>query len=214
MIDKNLFRNISYGMYLVTTKNNKNNGCIINTLTQITSENPLVSISLNKKNYTNTEIKESRKFAVSIISEETSNEIISTFGYKTGTEVDKFENVPFQEISNLPVITDKMTGYLICEVINIIDCETHDIFIARVVESAKTSNYQPMTYKHYHEVRKGTSPKNAPTFINEVKEDSYRCPICGYIHDNSVEPIKFEDLPEDWLCPLCKAPKKVFEKLN
>lgn len=214
MIDKKVFRNISYGMYLVTTNNNKINGCIINTLTQITSENPLISISLNKNNYTNEELKNSKRFAVSIISTDTDNEIIANFGYKTGKEVDKFENITYEEISNLPVITDKMTAYLICEVTNIIDCETHDVFIARVVEAKQLSTTEPMTYKYYHEVRKGTSPKNAPTFIEEVKEDAYRCPICGYIHDNAKEDVKFEDLNENWVCPLCKAPKKLFEKIN
>lgn len=213
MIDKNIFRNISYGMYLVTTKNTKNNGCIINTLTQITSENPIISISINKNNYTNNEIKESRKFAVSIISTNTDNDIITTFGYKTGNDTNKFENINYEEIESLPVLTDKMIGYLICDVINIVDCETHDIFIARVKEGKKLNDLEPMTYKYFHEVRKGTSPKNAPTFINEKKEDAYRCPICGYIHDNAKETIKFEDLSDDWVCPLCKAPKSVFEKI-
>lgn len=213
MIDKQVFRNISYGMYLVTTNNKKKNGCIINTLTQITSENPIISISINKNNFTNNEIKESKKFAVSILSVDTDSEVISNFGYKTGNEVDKFESVEYEEISNLPVITKNMVSYLICEVINVIDCETHDIFLGRVIETKNINNIEPMTYKYYHEVRKGTSPKNAPTFIEEKKEDAYRCPICGYIHDNAKEEIKFEDLSEDWVCPLCKAPKKVFEKI-
>ena len=99
MIDKQVFRNISYGMYLVTTNNKKKNGCIINTLTH-------------------NEIKESKKFAVSILSVDTDSEVISNFGYKTGNEVDKFESVEYEEISNLPVITKNMVSYLICEVIN------------------------------------------------------------------------------------------------
>ena len=213
MIDKQVFRNISYGMYLVTTNNKKKNGCIINTLTQITSENPIISISINKNNFTNNEIKESKKFAVSILSIDTDSEVISNFGYKTGNEVDKFESVEYEEISNLPVITKNMVSYLICEVINVIDCETHDIFLGRVIKTKNINNIEPMTYKYYHEVRKGTSPKNAPTFIEEKKEDAYRCPICGYIHDNAKETIKFEDLSDDWVCPLCKAPKSVFEKI-
>ena len=213
MIDKQVFRNISYGMYLVTTNNKKKNGCIINTLTQITSENPIISISINKNNFTNNEIKESKKFAVSILSVDTDSEVISNFGYKTGNEVDKFESVEYEEISNLPVITKNMVSYLICEVINVIDCETHDIFLGRVIKTKNINNIEPMTYKYYHEVRKGTSPKNAPTFIEEKKEDAYRCPICGYIHDNAKEEIKFEDLSEEWVCPLCKAHKKVFEKI-
>lgn len=214
-IDKKVFRNISYGMYLVTTNDHKKNGCIINTLTQITSENPLISISLNKDNYTNKELKNSKKFAVSIISEETDNQVIVNFGYKTGNEVDKFKNISYEEISDLPVVIDKMTDYLICEVINIVDCQTHDIFIAKVLESKHLNDLTPMTYKYYHEVRKGTSPKNAPTYISDTASTGcYRCKVCGYIYDNAKEKAKFEDLPDDWVCPICGESKDKFEKIN
>lgn len=214
-IEKTVFRNISYGMYLVTTNHHKKNGCIINTLGQITSEPPLISISLNKNNYTNEELKESKIFAISILSEETDNKIISNFGYKSGKDIDKFQNMEYEEISNLPVITDKMTDYLICEVVNILDCQTHDVFIAKVLEAKPLNNLVPMTYQYYHKVRKGTSPKNAPTYISESKEnDCYRCKVCGYIYDNSKEKIKFEELPEDWICPICGEPKEMFEKIN
>ncbi|MDD5888328.1 MAG: flavin reductase [bacterium] len=215
MIDTKVFRDISYGMYLVTTKNIKNSGCIINTLTQITSINPLISISLNKNNNTNQEIKQSKRFAVSIISENTPNDIITTFGYKSSKEINKFANIQEEEIASLPVITNNMCGYLICEVVDIIDCETHDLFIARVLETKKLSEEKAMTYKYYHEVRKGTSPKNAPTFIDELKNtDSYRCTVCGYIYDNTKEKVKFEDLPDDWVCPICGEPKSKFEKIK
>lgn len=215
-MNKKAFRNISYGMYLVTTNNRKKNGCIINTLTQITSENPLVSISLNKNNYTNEELKSSKKFAVSIISEEIDNEVITNFGYKTGKETDKFENIPYKEISELPVVVDKVTDYLICEVIDIVDCQTHDIFVAKVLEAEHLNDLVPMTYRYYHEVRKGTSPKNAPTYIidDAPSKDCYRCTICGYIYDNSKEKVRFEDLPDDWVCPICGESKDKFEKIK
>ena len=73
-----------------------------------------------------------------------------------------------------------------------------------------------MTYKYYHEVLRGTSPKNAPTYRKEVsseKESKYRCKICGYVYDDSKEDVKFENLPDDWKCPLCGAPKSMFEKI-
>ena len=214
-MNKEIFKDISYGMYLVTTidKDNKKVGCIINTLTQITSTNPIITISLNKDNYTNNAIKENKLFGVSILSINTDKELIGKFGYYSSRDVDKFKDIKYEEINNIPVITKNMVSYLICEVINVIDCETHDIFLGRVIKTKNINNIEPMTYKYYHEVRKGTSPKNAPTFIEEKKEDAYRCPICGYIHDNAKEEIKFEDLSEDWVCPLCKAPKKVFEKI-
>ena len=74
-----------------------------------------------------------------------------------------------------------------------------------------------MTYKYYHENLKGTSPKNAPTYIEETKttnSNQYRCNLCGYIYDDSKEKVKFEDLPENWKCPLCGAPKSQFTKIN
>lgn len=214
MINNEVFRDISYGMYLVSTKNdNFSSGCIINTLIQLTSQNPLIAISLNKNNATHDEILKSKRFAVSVLSEETNQEEIKTFGYFSSKDINKFENIKQEEIDNLPVVLEDISSYLICKVENIIDCETHDLFIGRVERTEKVSNKTPMTYKYYHENRKGTSPKNAPTFIDEKKEDAYRCTICGYIYDNANEEIKFEDLPDDWVCPRCGVGKELFEKI-
>lgn len=213
MIDNNVFRDVSYGMYLVSTKNETSSGCIINTLVQITSTNPLIAISLNKNNATHNEIVKSKRFAVSVLSEETNQEVIKTFGYFSSKDINKFDNVKYEEKDNLPVVLEDISSYLICKVENIIDCETHDIFIGRVELTEKVSNKIPMTYKYYHENRKGTSPKNAPTFIEEKKKDAYRCTVCGYIYDNEKEEIPFEELPDDWVCPRCGVGKELFEKL-
>ena len=220
-MDKTIFRDISYGMYIVTTKdkNNKNVGCVINTLTQITSDEPIISISLNKNNYTNKAIKDSKLFAISILSIDTKKEQIGTFGYHSSKDIDKFKDINYEITNNIPVINDNITGYLIVELINIIDCNTHDIFIAKVLDTKKISNIEPMTYKYYRENLKGTSPKNAPTYIEEEtnsKETThkYKCTICGYVYDDAKEKIKFEDLPEDWKCPLCGAYKSLFKKIN
>ena len=214
MIDNNVFRDVSYGMYLVTTKNEDfSSGCIINTLIQITSQNPLIAISLNKNNATHDEIVKSKRFAVSVLSEETNQEVIKTFGYFSSKEINKFEKVKYEEKNNLPVVLEDISSYLICNVVNIIDCETHDLFIGRVEVTEKVSDKIPMTYKYYHENRKGTSPKNAPTFIEEKKKDAYRCTICGYIYDNEKEEIPFEELPDDWVCPRCGVGKELFEKI-
>ena len=213
MIDNNVFRDVSYGMYLVSTKNETPSGCIINTLVQITSANPLIAISLNKNNATHNEIVKSKRFAVSVLSEETNQEVIKTFGYFSSKDINKFDKVKYEEKDNLPVVLEDISSYLICKVENIIDCETHDIFIGRVELTEKVSNKIPMTYKYYHENRKGTSPKNAPTFIEEKKKDAYRCTTCGYIYDNEKEEIPFEELPDDWVCPRCGVGKELFEKI-
>lgn len=220
-MDKKIFRDISYGMYIVTTNNkeNKNVGCVINTLTQITSNEPIISISLNKDNNTNTAIKENKLFAVSIISKDTPKEIIGTFGYHSSKDIDKFENINYEIKNDIPIIEANMCGYIIAETIDIIDCNSHDLFIAKVLDTSKIYNLEPMTYKYYHENLKGTSPKNAPTFIEEETNSSttsnkYQCSLCGYIYDDAKEKIKFEELPEDWKCPLCGAPKSLFNKIN
>lgn len=216
-MDKKVFNDISYGMYTVTTNyNDKNVGCFINTLTQITSENPIVSISLNKENYTNEAIKNTKRFTVSILSIDTNKDVISKFGYFSSKDIDKFDGINYETVSNLPVVLDNICSYIICEVINIIDAETHDIFLARVIETKKISDKEPMTYKYYHEVLKGKAPKKAPTYIEEEKTSTsikYRCIICGHIYDEEKEGIKFEDLPDDWKCPICGVSKDKFERI-
>jgi len=219
-MDKKIFRDISYGMYIITTKDkeNKNVGCVVNTVTQLTSKDPIISISINKDNYTNQAIKENKTFAISILSTETSKDLIGTFGYHSSKDTNKFNKLNYEIINNILIIKENTCGYIIAETINIIDCHTHDLFIAKVLDTNKISNLEPMTYKYYHENLKGISPKNAPTYIEqEIKTENslqYQCSLCGYIYDNNKEEINFEELPDDWKCPLCGAPKSLFTKIN
>ena len=238
MIDNKVFRDISYGLYIISTKyNNRNVGCVINTLSQITSENPVVSFSVNKNNFTNEAIKETKKFAVSIISEKIKEEVIYKFGYNSSRDTDKFESCLYEEKEGVPIVTDGVCSYLICELIQIVDCGTHDIFIAKVLETKKLNSEKEMTYRYYHEVIKAVAPKNAPTYIEDkqidsndaikeneqadsesiTKEDNtfekYKCIICGYIYDEAVEKVKFKDLPDGWKCPRCGVGKEKFIKI-
>ena len=205
---------LSYGMYVISTKlEDKKVGCIVNTVTQITAENPIISVSVNKLNYTDEAIKVNKKFAVSILSEETNSDIISRFGFYSSKDVDKFENLKHEEVNNMPVIKENIGGYMICEVINIVECETHDVFFARVVDAKKENNYKPMTYSYYHEVIKGKAPKNAPTYIKEEEKEVmvevegkevYVCTVCGYVHEGPM--------PDDFVCPICKVDKSKFKR--
>ena len=196
---KNILRDITYGMYVVTSKDS---GCVINTLTQVSSNN-LVTISLNKDNYTNKVIKENKKFIVSIISEKTNPNIISTFGFRSSKDIDKFENFDYNIIDGTKVLNENMIGYIECEVIDIIDADTHDIFIAKILSTKKETDYTPMTYTYYHEVIKGTSPVKAPTYI-EKTEEVYVCDVCGYVHKGP--------LSDDFVCPICGVDKSHFKK--
>lgn len=215
-----VFRDISYGMYVVSTKNDRNVGCFINTLIQITSSSPTVAISVNKENYTNKVLKEKGRFSVSILKENASDKVISIFGYSSSCDTDKFKDVSFEEILDVPVVKEDMISYVICDVINVVDCGSHDLFIGKVIDAQKISDEVPMTYKYYHEVLKGKSPKKAPTYVEEKIENSnsnskkYQCSVCGYIYDDSKESVKFEDLPDDWKCPRCGVGKELFVKID
>lgn len=217
-MNKEILRDISYGMYTVTTKeNDKKVGCFVNTLVQITSDG-IISVSLNKENYTNEVLKRTKEFSVSIISEDSPKEVIGNFGYKSSRDTDKFEGIAYEEIEGLPVVTDKVCGYIICDLINVVDAGTHDIFIGKIKKMDKLNDLTPMTYKYYHEVLKGKAPKTAPSYIEDKTEETpsskYRCTVCGYIYDDAKEAIKFEDLPDTWTCPMCGMPKDVFEKIS
>ena len=190
----NALHDISYGLYIVSAKDNdKKVGCTINTLVQKT-----------------------KKVAISILSEKTNKETISKFGFYSSKNIDKFENVNYKEISNLPVVNDNITGYITGDVVDIIDVGTHDIFLIKVSENEKVSEEIPMTYRYYRENLKGVSPKNAPTYAEREEKSiskRYKCKICGYIYDDSKEEIPFNELPDTWKCPLCGAPKKLFEEI-
>ncbi len=217
----NVLNDLTYGMYVVTTKyNDKKVGCFVNTVTQITSQTPVISISINKNNYTNEAIKINKKIGISILSEKTDPKVIGKFGFFSSKDVDKFDEIEYIDIDDVPVVNENICGYLICQVINIIDVETHNIVLARVVDTKKENEDIPMTYSYYHNVIKGKVPKNAPTY-KEVEENKvevenmykYKCKICGHIYDEEKEGVKFTDLPEDWVCPLCGVKKELFEKI-
>ena len=213
-MDKKILRNISYGVYVVSTKyDNKDAGCIINTLTQITSENPLISISLNKNNYTSELLKKANKFIVAIISEDIDPNIISTFGFTSSKDVDKFANFSYEEVDGIKVLNKGICGYIVCEVKDIVDANTHEVIIAKVIDTKKYNENKEMTYRYYHEVIKGSAPKNAPTYEEkeEKKEEQvgkkkYVCDICGY------EYLTDGELPDDFVCPLCGADKSHFKE--
>ena len=134
-MDKNIFKKFSYGLYIVSTKDeNTLAGCVVNTAVQITSQNPIMAVSINKDNYTNEVIKKSKKLAINVLSKNINKEIINTFGFYSSKDVSKYANVEYEIVDNVPVIKEGSCGYLIGDVIDIIASETHDIFLVRVEE--------------------------------------------------------------------------------
>ena len=166
-MDNRVFRNLSYGVYVVSVKNNnKYTGCTVNSIMQITSNPAIIALSVNHDNYTNSVIEQTKKFAVSILSEQSNPLTIGTFGFRSGRDFDKFSVIPYMIIDELPIIKDAC-GYLICEVKNKIETSTHTVFIAEVNNGDILDDNIPMTYAYYHNVIKGKSPKADPTYIEE-----------------------------------------------
>ena len=199
MDTKALFK-IGYGLYVLTAKDEKDNGCIINTVMQVTS-NPLqIAIAVNKRNYTNEIIQKTRKFNLSILSEKADFSIYEHFGYKSGRDIDKFAT--FYETKRSPngllYITKGTNAYLSAYVQNEIDLGTHSLFIGQLVASENLNDDKSATYDYYQ-----NSVKPKPE--NTVKK-GWRCKICGYIYEG-------EDLPVDYICPICKHGAVDFEKL-
>lgn len=208
-MNKEILKNLSYGVYVVTVSDGKKyTGCVANSIIQVSYDT--VAVSINHNNYTNKCIKESKKFAISILSEDVDDNIIPIFGFTSGKDTNKFEKIEKINVDNIDVIKDSI-GYLICEVVNTVEVETHTIFIAKIKNGDIIQNKTPMTYAYYHAVKKGLSPKSAPTYIeeNQTKDElSYKCKICGYIYKGDITKE-----PASYLCPVCKKPKEFFEKL-
>lgn len=221
---------ISYGLYIISShKNGKFNGQIANVVSQLTSEPPSIGICINKQNLTHEFIQNSKTFTISILEQDTPMTLIGKFGFKSGRDTDKFQNTKYKiGKTNAPIVLDNTIGYIEAEVINSIDVGTHTLFVGKIIDAEVISDAEPMTYAYYHQVKRGKSPKTAPTYIkeDEIKKrevktmDRYICSVCGYVYDpqkgdpeSGIKPnTPFEALPDDWVCPVCGAGKDQFEK--
>ncbi|MEE8317414.1 MAG: flavin reductase [Candidatus Omnitrophota bacterium] len=228
-MDPNILHNIGYGMYVVGSfKGERLNAQIVNTLFQITSEPVTIAVSINKENLTHDFIETSMMFTASILKEDTPLNFIGRFGFRSGKDADKLKDVKFKRSgSGCPVILDYSIGYIEAKVINKLDCVTHTLFLGEETSSEVLKTGRPMTYAYYHQVKRGTTPKTAPTFIKGegittggTKMQKYRCTVCNYVYDPSVgdpdggiQPgMAFKDIPEEWVCPVCGVTKDKFVK--
>jgi len=217
---------LGYGLYVVCSrKGSRVNGQIANTVFQITSEPPTIAVSINKNNLTHEFIKESKLLTVSVISQDTPLSFIGHFGFKSGRDIDKLEGISYTiGETTAPVVTENALAYLEARVIQEVDVGTHTIFIGELVGADVLREGEPMTYAYYHQVKRGTTPKTAPSYIEEKREvpkmAKYRCTGCGYVYDpelgdpdGGIKPgTPFEEIPDDWVCPVCGVAKSNFEK--
>jgi flavin reductase (DIM6/NTAB) family NADH-FMN oxidoreductase RutF/rubredoxin len=226
---------IGYGMYIISSKDgDKLNGQIANALMQVSADPPTIAVSINKENLTHEFIKTSKVYSVSIIKKAAPIKLIGQFGFKSGRDSNKFDGIAYKMgVLGVPIIIENTVGYIEVEVIAEMDGGTHTVFLGKVRDADLLSEEEPMTYAYYHDVKKGKSPKTAPTYLkeeamskNNKKEENnmqkYVCKVCGYIYepekgdpDSGVEPgTSFEKLPANWVCPICGAGKDQFEKVD
>lgn len=215
---------LSYGLYVLSTQENDTPyGCIINTAFQITSTPARIAVSCNKENFTHDKIVASGTFGISVLDEKCENNLIGTFGYKSGKEIDKFAEVTYDRgtETGAPLLSQQAMATFECRVVEKLSVGTHTIFVGEVVDATVTKpDAKEMTYRYYHEVLKGKAPKNAPTYIAEEGEQApdtpegsrWQCGVCGYVYDSSIEGTSFEELPDDWQCPVCGVGKEMFTK--
>ena len=164
-MNKNVLRKLSYGVYIVSTLDGERpTGCVANSIMQVTQDT--VAISINHENFTNECIKKSGKIAISILGTGIEQNTIPIFGFQSGRERNKFDNIESIDIDGLKVIKSA-AGYIICELVNSVETETHTVFICKITNGDVLNEQIPMTYAYYHQVIKGNSPNTAPTSIAE-----------------------------------------------
>ncbi len=201
-MDNKVLFNIGYGLYVLTaSEGEKDNGCIINTVMQVTSDPLQIAIAVNKKNYTNEMIQRTKKFNVSILTESSKFEIFEHFGFHSGRDTDKFAD--FVDTKRSPngvlYITQNTNSYMSAYVKQEIDLGTHTLFVAQLVAAEILSEEPTVTYTYY---QNNIKPKPQKT-----EKKGWRCKICGYIYEG-------EDLPPDFICPWCKHGAVDFEKIG
>ena len=227
-MDLKALHSISYGLYVVTSREGERiNGQIANTFFQISNDPPTLAVSINKGNLTNSFIKSSGLFAVSILAEEVPLSLIGQFGFKSGRDVDKFEGLGYGTTAGgLPYLKDEVLAYIEVKIVQEVDAGTHTIFIGEITGAEVLKRGNPMTYAYYHRIKGGGTPPAAPTYIKDEQSSEmngiYECTVCGYRYDpekgdpeRNVPPgTPFENLPAGWVCPVCGAGKGAFKKID
>jgi len=162
---------LGYGMYVVASKQgDRLNAQIANTVFQITSEPPTVAVSINKSNLTHQFIQESKVFTVAVLCQDTPVSFVGHFGFKSGRDINKLEGVDYRiGKTGAPLVTENAVAYLEAEVIKEVDLGSHTIFIGSLVDADVISDEVCMTYDYYHQVKRGTTPRTAPSYIEEKR---------------------------------------------
>lgn len=206
-MDKKAMYKLTYGLFVLTAKaEGKDNGCIINTAIQAASEPNQMSIAVNKANFTHDMITQTGAFTVSIISQDANFELFKRFGFQSGKDVDKFEGFTGYGIgaNGIRYITEGTNAYISVKVEKTEDLGSHTMFIGTITDMEVLSQTSSVTYEYY---QNNIKPKPQAAGKTKDGETVWRCRICGYEY-------KGAELPEDFICPLCKHPASDFEKVG
>ena len=205
-MDKKAMYKLSYGLFVLTAKEgDKDNGCIINTAIQAASTPNQMSICVNKANYTHDMIMRTGLFNVSILSQQVKFDLFKRFGFQSGKDVNKFAdfNLCKRGENGLLYVTDGTNAYISVKVDKVEDLGSHTMFIGEVTDMEVLSDYPSVTYEYY---MNNIKPKPQEVGKTDDGQTIWRCTICGYEYVG-------EELPEDFICPLCKHPASDFEKV-
>ena len=224
MFDKQAFHSLSYGMYVIGTRfGDKDYGCVANTFAQVTSSPLQVSVALNKENATTAAVRQAGRFTASCLSEQADMQLIGTFGFHTSTELDKFaQHASARDEAGMPYVAEQCCAWFSAKVVAELDLGTHVLFVGEVQECAKVADAAaPMTYAFYHQVKGGKTPPKASSYLGdeqpaaapaesngtEQPKIAWRCTICGHME-------YVDELPDDFVCPVCGVGKEFFERVE
>ena len=206
-MDKKAMYKLSYGLFVLTAREGeKDNGCIINTAIQAASEPNQMSICVNKANYTHDMVMRTGEFTVSIISQKASFDLFKHFGFQTGREVDKFAGYSAcnRGTNGVYYVTEGTNAYISVKVNKTEELGSHTMFIGEITDMEVLTEDSSATYEYYMNHIK---PKPQEAGKTQDGQTVWRCTICGYEYVG-------EELPEDFICPLCKHPASDFEKVT
>ena len=205
MIEKEAMYKLTYGLFMLTsTDGAKQNGCIVNTVSMLTDNPKRITVFVNKANYTEELIRKTGVFNVSVLTESTPFSIFEQFGFCSGRDKDKFEGTNYPKTENgLYYLPEHTNAVLSAKVIDAHDYGTHTLFVAEVTEAKTLSKENSVTYAYY---QSNIKPKPQAQKA-EGNKKRWVCKICGYVYEG-------EELPDDFVCPLCKHPAEDFELME
>ncbi len=200
MENGNALHAVSYGLYIVTTRENgKDSGLVVNTVAQVGSNPTVLAVGINRANHSCGVIARTKKLNVNVLTENAPFEIFKRFGFQSGKNADKMQGLLYgRSENNLPVLKEYANAYLSLTVRDSVTLPSHTVFFCTVEESEVINSDKSMTYSFYHA---NVKPKKQPT------NQGWVCKICGYVHPA-------DELPSDFICPICKHPPNDFEKIT